>query len=557
MLLFKTKAVSKEMSDMAKKESNTSTEWKAQVERAERKARIARMKGSQGKKKKIGSHRIWKKVLLIAAACLLAIILVGWLVIRSGIVVRKVNALTVNGRQFSASDLNLNIGNMAVNAQLGLVFTEEFQETLMSPSPYAPDQTLRDLLIESAISQLEYFAATSADMVKAGFKPNDEQSKEIKEALDAYEKQMLQLSEQSGRSVTSILEMYYGPGTRLKSVQSNMEENMKISYYMNSIREAADISDESIEAYYDEHRDDYDIFSYYSYDFKPEDSALEGDALTKALDELEAKADAAGKSLTLKPFLEAVGDQLSEEDAKKLLEGEDTLLQRSKKATMLTTLFDFVNNNERKAGDYKVIRGTKYVTLVEFASREKDNFRPYSVRHILISKEGYDRSQELTQADYDLLKIEAMDVWEAFMDGEQTEDAFSQLAQEKSKDQGSASNGGLYANISSEQSAQFVKPFRDWCEDAARKPGDTGLVKTQFGYHVMYFQGHADEAELTNTIRETLRDEHVNAWSTAIMNEVKSERHPFGMKFVGRIHFFKALFSKEKPATEATSFGIN
>ena len=116
---------------MAKKESNTSTEWKAQVERAERKARIARMKGSQGKKKKIGSHRIWKKVLLIAAACLLAIILVGWLVIRSGIVVRKVNALTVNGRQFSASDLNLNIGNMAVTRTRSCVY-RGISGTLMS-----------------------------------------------------------------------------------------------------------------------------------------------------------------------------------------------------------------------------------------------------------------------------------------------------------------------------------------------------------------------------------------------------------------------------------------
>jgi hypothetical protein len=552
------KAVSKEKSDMAKKESNESTEWKAQVERAERKARIARMKGSQGKKKKIGSHRIWKKVLLITTVCLLVILLAGWLVIRSGIIVRKVSALTVNGRKFSASDLNLSIGNIAVNAQLGLVFTEEFQETLMSPSPYAPDQTLRDLLIEAAVSQLEYFAATSADMVKVGFKPTDEQNKEIEAALDAYEKQMLQISEQSGRSVTSILEMYYGPGTRLKAVQSNMDENMRVSYYMNSIREAADVSDEKITAYYDEHRDDYDLFSYYLYDFKPEDSNLEGDALTEALDELEAKANTAAESLRLKPFIEAVSDQLPEEEAKKLLESEDTLLQRKKKAAMLTTLFDFVKDSERKKGDHKVIRGAKQVTLVEFVSREKDDFRPYSVRHILLSKEGHDGSQELTQADYDTLKIEAMDVWQEYLDGEQTADAFSQLAKEKSKDQGSASNGGLYADITSDKSAQFVKPFREWCEDPARKPGDTGLVKSQFGYHVMYFQGHGDEAELTSKIRETLRDEHVNAWSTAIMNDVKSEQHPFGMKFVGRIHFFKALFSKEdKPAPEETVFKID
>lgn len=539
---------------MAKKESNESTDWKAQVDRAERKARIARMKGSQGKKKKIDSHRIWKKVLLITTVCLLVILLAGWLVIRSGVIVRKVSALTVNGRNFSASDLNLSIGNMAVNAQLGLIFTEEYQEALTSPSPYAPDQTLRDLLIEAAVSQLEYFAAVSADMVKTGFKPTDEQNKEIEAALDAYEKQMLQLSEQSGRSVTSILEMYYGPGTRLKAVQSNMGENMKISYYMNSIREAADVSDEKIAAYYDEHRDDYDVFSYYLYDFRPEDSTLEGDALTKALDELEAKANAAAESLPLKSFVEAVSDQLSEDEAKKLLENEETLLQRKKKGVMLKSLFDFVNDSERKKGDHKVIRSATHVTLIEFVSREKDDFHPYSVRHILISKEEHDGTQELTPDDYEVLKKEAEAVLKTFKSGEKTEEAFSQLAKEKSKDQGSASNGGLYADISSEKSAQFVKPFRDWCEDAARKPGDTGLVKTQFGYHVMYFQSRADEAEMIGTIREKLRDEHVNAWSTAIMDDMKSEQHPFGMKFVGRIHFFKALFSKEdKPAPKETA----
>ena len=33
----------------------------------------------------------------------------------------------------------------------------------------------------------------------------------------------------------------------------------------------------------------------------------------------------------------------------------------------------------------------------------------------------------------------------------------------------------------------MVTEFNDWCFDASRKPGDTGLVKTKFGYHIMYF----------------------------------------------------------------------
>ena len=44
----------------------------------------------------------------------------------------------------------------------------------------------------------------------------------------------------------------------------------------------------------------------------------------------------------------------------------------------------------------------------------------------------------------------------------------------------------------------MVKEFNDWCFDAAREPGDTGLVKTQYGYHVMYFVGK-QEAWISKT----------------------------------------------------------
>ena len=33
----------------------------------------------------------------------------------------------------------------------------------------------------------------------------------------------------------------------------------------------------------------------------------------------------------------------------------------------------------------------------------------------------------------------------------------------------------------------MVAEFNDWCFDTSRKTGDYGLVKTSYGYHVMYF----------------------------------------------------------------------
>ena len=35
----------------------------------------------------------------------------------------------------------------------------------------------------------------------------------------------------------------------------------------------------------------------------------------------------------------------------------------------------------------------------------------------------------------------------------------------------------------------MVEAFNDWCFDADRKVGDYGIVKTQYGYHIMYFSG--------------------------------------------------------------------
>ena len=36
---------------------------------------------------------------------------------------------------------------------------------------------------------------------------------------------------------------------------------------------------------------------------------------------------------------------------------------------------------------------------------------------------------------------------------------------------------------------QMVPPFEEWCFDASRQHGDYGIVKTTYGYHIMYFVG--------------------------------------------------------------------
>lgn len=93
-----------------------------------------------------------------------------------------------------------------------------------------------------------------------------------------------------------------------------------------------------------------------------------------------------------------------------------------------------------------------------------------------------------------------------FEAGEKTEEAFGELAETYSDDTGSVgenatNGGGLYTDIAK---GQMVTEFENWVYDAARQPGDTGIVKTSYGYHVMYFVSRNDEPSWKADIRTAL-----------------------------------------------------
>lgn len=112
------------------------------------------------------------------------------------------------------------------------------------------------------------------------------------------------------------------------------------------------------------------------------------------------------------------------------------------------------------------------------------------VRHILIGVDGgtTDENGTTTYSDEEWAQCEkeAQEVLDSWLAGEMTEDSFAVLANEKSEDGGSNTNGGLYERV---YEGQMVDSFNDWCFDTTRETGDYGLVKSPYGYHVMYFVG--------------------------------------------------------------------
>lgn len=126
----------------------------------------------------------------------------------------------------------------------------------------------------------------------------------------------------------------------------------------------------------------------------------------------------------------------------------------------------------------------------------KDDPNMVNVRHILITPQADEDAETdesgnpvLTDANWADAKAKADEIYAQWQAGEATEDSFAALAMEHSEDPGSQANGGLYEEV---HPGQMVEEFDAWCFDEARKVGDTAVVQTTYGYHIMYFSGVCD-----------------------------------------------------------------
>lgn len=146
------------------------------------------------------------------------------------------------------------------------------------------------------------------------------------------------------------------------------------------------------------------------------------------------------------------------------------------------------------------------------------------VRHVLVlfknadGKTYSDGITSFTEDQKNAAKAAAEALLEQWKTGEMTEDTFAALATEKTEDPGSASTGGLYEYV---YPGQMVESFESWCYDESRQPGDTGLVESVYGYHIMYFVGDSDMNYRDYMITYNKRSEDLKAWHDALVESAE------------------------------------
>ena len=209
-------------------------------------------------------------------------------------------------------------------------------------------------------------------------------------------------------------------------------------------------------------------------------------------------------------------------------------------STALSTLDEYASNSGYPASQYlKSIYGSlmtreayeRNVRMSALAEAYSDSISAasnYSEAELTAKRDAEPEKYDVVDVRHILVGDEetAKDILAQWENGEKTEDSFAALVADNSTDTGSAGNGGLYTDVTQ---GQMVTEFNDWCFDDARKPGDTDIVETQFGYHVMYFVSRG----LSSTWRETAAAAIASDRITALTEGVEAERLS-GLRYVDR-----------------------
>lgn len=143
--------------------------------------------------------------------------------------------------------------------------------------------------------------------------------------------------------------------------------------------------------------------------------------------------------------------------------------------------------DEAKAGDTKTItsegdqKSTYSVYLLEKESH-LDESATKDVAHILVQFESTTPTDEEKATAY----AEAQAILDEYLAGEQSKEAFEKLGNAKTDD-----SNVIYEGV---KEGDMVEAFENWIFDEARTVGETGIVETEYGYHVMFFIGDGKTA---------------------------------------------------------------
>ncbi|MCQ2456114.1 MAG: peptidylprolyl isomerase [Clostridia bacterium] len=468
--------------------------------------------------KKTDSKEVLKKVLIIAAVVVVAALLIGLTVYNSladsGIKERKTTALETENFSFSASDMSYffysTYQNMnSLYSQFGIDLGIKKGVSLKNQNCDMAEGTWYDYFMGQAVDSASDILSRCEAAKAAGIELDDEDY----DSIDAYVDGIAESAEANNYSLKNYIRAMYGLTVNESDLRHCAELSVLADKYSQSISDAVDVSDETLEKEYEAHKDTYDRASYltFAFDYKDvlpeaekdeEGNEIEPDEATKAAaiktaregaEKLAACTDEESFTAAVKAYLKN-SMNLSDEDI------ESAIPQLTKKGATLNS------SDEKSAwiftankGDVKEFddeeNGVFTVILVTESRARDESIASADTRHVLFNHSTYENDTEPRKI---------YDKWVA--DGAKEEDLIA-LAKEYSEDPGSAENGGLYEDVAQ---GSFITEYDEWLFDGSRKAGDYDFIESKdYGWHIVYYVA-AGDTSWKSEIKTNLRDAAVD-----------------------------------------------
>ena len=417
-----------------------------------------------------------------------------------------------------------------------LDITKPLEEQMVSES-----QTWHDYILEQTLSNLKEIVGICERAEAEGYTLSEKEQNDVA----TLDQQLVDIATENGYSdPLEYLALLYGKTVGIENVKKMTELQILASSFVNYYNEGIEVTEEDITAYYEANKKDIDTVSM-RYFFTEIYSDAEGSEYTS--EQAKADAEALAATETAEEF-DALVYELADEETKAALdEGTKPFISgMSYNSVGYEEVSEWLFDEATEIGAtfvYHDAESASYLT-VRLEERIDPDYNYIDVRHILIMPEE-DAEGNVTDEAWSAAEAKATEVLNEYLAGEMTEEAFGELAATYSAD-GNAAQGGIYENV---YRGQMVEPFESWCYDEARAIGDTGIVKTQYGYHVMYFVGLGDN-NLIATIEPTVKEEKLATWAADCLVNVTAEPTDSYAKVGGMIDDIVAANAEATPSTE-------
>lgn len=497
----------------------------------------------QKEAKKLKLYTTLAVVILIALVVFAAYTGITRVVTNSGIRERNTVALTIGEDKINNAELNyffMDAVNQFYNqygsyaALLGLDISKPLDEQIFNEET---SETWADNFMNSAIQNARMTYALANEAKANGFTLPEAAVSSIDQSMSTME---LYASMYGYPSTEAYVKAMYGNGASAKSLRAYFELTSLANAYQTDYYNSLTYEDAELRAAEAENFDKYSSYSY-NYYYLSTTNFVEGekgeDGYTAEQMAAAAKnAEAAAKSLTegittVEAFDKAVAAlSINAENAAAASFASNDVIY----GNISSIYADWITDASRKAGDMTYVANTTVSTdengneteqisgyyVLMFNSKNDNTFALANVRHILVDFEGgsYDSTTGITtysDEEKATAKAAADEIYNEWKNGAATEESFAALANEKSDD-GDGTTGGLFENV---YPGRTVPNFENWCF-GDRKIGDTDIVESEYGYHIMFYCGDSETTYRDYLISNELASADYSDWHTALVEAV-------------------------------------